>query len=268
MQPPLNLPAPCVVVLAGPGASGKSSWAAAHFPADWIVSSDRLRAVVGAGEDDIEASADAFVLLEEIVARRLARRLSTVIDTLGLDPDRRRGWLALARRHEMPCIAVAFDTPAAVCRDRNRGRAKPIPANVLVTIYSAPRSLRSALADKFAFTSLCVCSLRCSLAVASWTAQLRSWATVRDLLPTEGFDTILTPAPVRVVPETFVTAPAAVTRQHKRPAGLRFGLHIGRFAFDHTGQRLTEIAQAAESVGFASIYVMDHFRQIPQRGAH
>ncbi len=44
----LNLPSPCVVVLAGPGAAGKSTWAAAHFPADCIVSSDRLRAAVGA----------------------------------------------------------------------------------------------------------------------------------------------------------------------------------------------------------------------------
>ena len=33
----LNLPTPCLVILAGPGASGKSTWAAAHFPADVIV---------------------------------------------------------------------------------------------------------------------------------------------------------------------------------------------------------------------------------------
>ncbi len=109
----LTLPSPCVVVLVGPGASGKSTWAAEHFPADSIVSSDRLRAVVGAGEDDITASTDAFALLEQIVAARLGRGLTTVIDTLGLDTDRRRAWLALARRHGLPCVAVAFDTPAA-----------------------------------------------------------------------------------------------------------------------------------------------------------
>ena len=80
----MNLPSPCVVLLVGPGASGKSTWASSHFPADTISSSDRLRAVVGTGEDDIAASTDAFALLEEIVRRRLARRLTTVIDTLGL----------------------------------------------------------------------------------------------------------------------------------------------------------------------------------------
>jgi len=97
----------------GPGASGKSTWAAAHFPADSIVSSDRLRALVGTGEDDVAASTDAFALLDEVVRRRLSRRLTTVIDTLGLNVERRRAWLALARSHDLPCVAIAFDTPAA-----------------------------------------------------------------------------------------------------------------------------------------------------------
>jgi F420-dependent oxidoreductase-like protein len=229
----LRLPAPCVVVLVGPGASGKSTWAAAHFPADSIVSSDRLRALVGTGEDDVAASTDAFALLDEVVQRRLARRLTTVIDTLGLDQQRRRQWLALARRHRLPCVAVAFDAPAGVCRARNRSRAKRIPSDVL-------------------------------------TAQLRAWPGVRDALPAEGFDDVLTPQAVRVVPKAFLTAPDAARRQRERPAGLRFGLHIGEFTFPggpaEAGHRLREIAAAAEATGFDAIYVMDHFRQIPQIG--
>jgi predicted kinase len=112
----VRLPSPCLVVLAGPPGSGKSSWATAHFPADAIVSSDRLRAAVGTGEDDITASTDAFFLLEEIVDRRVARRLTTVIDTTGLDDDRRARWRQLARDARMACVAVGFDTPAALCR--------------------------------------------------------------------------------------------------------------------------------------------------------
>ena len=77
----VQLPAPCLVVLVGPGAAGKSSWAAEHFAPDAVVSSDRLRAVVGAGEDDVTASTDAFVLLDDIVRLRVARRLTTVVDT-------------------------------------------------------------------------------------------------------------------------------------------------------------------------------------------
>jgi F420-dependent oxidoreductase-like protein len=229
----LNLPSPCVVVLVGPGAAGKSTWAAEHFPAESVVSSDRLRALVGAAEDDITASTDAFALLDQIVAARLRRRLTTVIDTLGLDVDRRRAWLALARRHELPCVAVAFDTPAAQCRARNRNRPKRIPADAL-------------------------------------SAQLRSWRQNRELLAAEGFDAVLTPRPVRVVAPAFVAAATAATRQHEQPTGLRFGLHLSSFAFAGgtaaISGRLREIAGAAEDAGFDALYVMDHFRQIPQIG--
>jgi F420-dependent oxidoreductase-like protein len=228
-----SLPAPCVVVLVGPGAAGKSTWAAANFPADTIVSSDRLRAVVGAGEDDVTASADAFSLLDDIVARRVGRGLTTVIDTLGLDGVRRRGWLELAKAHAMSCVAVAFDTPADECRARNRGRAKRIPADVLA-------------------------------------AQLRSWPGTRDGLGDEGFDVVLAPEPVRVVPASFVGASAAARRQQERPTGLRFGLHIGEFSAaggsEATAGWLRQAAVAAEAAGFDAIYVMDHFRQIPQIG--
>ncbi|MDQ2725694.1 MAG: ATP-binding protein [Actinomycetota bacterium] len=118
---PVELPSPCVVILVGPSASGKSTWAAAHLPVDCIVSSDALRAVVGTGEDDLEASDDAFGLLDEIVARRMARRLTTVIDTLGLDTTRRRRWRAAANTAGMACVAVLFDclpTPSTVTRSR------------------------------------------------------------------------------------------------------------------------------------------------------
>jgi hypothetical protein len=54
--PPLRLPDPCLAVLVGATAAGKSHWAKASFAADQIVSSDALRAVVGTGERDQRAS--------------------------------------------------------------------------------------------------------------------------------------------------------------------------------------------------------------------
>jgi len=222
-----------VLILVGPGASGKSTWAAAHFPAESIVSSDRLRALVGAGEDDIAASTDAFALLDEIVDRRLARRLTTVVDTLGLDAERRRTLLEASRRSGMPCVAVTFDLPAAECRARNRRRPKPIPANAL-------------------------------------SAQLRSWPAVREAVESEGYDAVVPAAPVRVVPEAFVTSAESARRQAEQPTGLRFGLHLGSFGFPGgapaTATALRGIAEAAESAGFDTLYVVDHFRQIPQIG--
>ncbi len=221
-----------MVVLVGPGAAGKSTWAETHFAADRIVGSDRLRALVGAGEDDLSASADAFALLDTVVAQRLRRRLTTVIDTLGLDAPRRAAWVAAARQHGLPCVAVAFDTPAAQCRARNRARTtKRIPADVL-------------------------------------TQQLRAWAKTRELLPSEGFDAVhlLDAAhpqtPARTVPPAFAEAAEARTRQEEDPARLRFGLHLGRFQ----GVDVRATAALAEEAGFDAIYVMDHFRQIPQLG--
>jgi alkanesulfonate monooxygenase SsuD/methylene tetrahydromethanopterin reductase-like flavin-dependent oxidoreductase (luciferase family)/predicted kinase len=227
----LLLPAPCLVVLAGPPAAGKSTWAATHFPASATVSSDALRGVVGAGADDIAASADAFALLEEIVDRRVARGLTTVIDTTGMDAGRRARWRTLAREHGMACVAVAVDATANVCRARNRARPHPVPA-------------------------------------AALTAQLRAWPAVRAELASEGFDQVLAAEPVRVVPESFTRSGAAEQRQRDEPVGLRFALHLSTFpgGAPTLAPRLREIAAAAEDAGFDAIYTMDHFRQIPQVG--
>ena len=91
------MPDPCLVVLVGATGAGKSAWAGAWFPPDAIVSSDRLQAVVGRGERDQRASRDAFELLDLIVPKRLARGLTTVVDTTGLEPKRRAAWRAPSR---------------------------------------------------------------------------------------------------------------------------------------------------------------------------
>jgi F420-dependent oxidoreductase-like protein len=227
------LPAPCLIVLVGPGASGKSTWAYANFPPDLVISSDRLRAVVGSGEDDIEASDDAFDLLEEIVERRVSRRLTTVIDTLGLNTGRRLRWLRLAREARIPCVAVTFDVPAEQCRAQNRGRPHPLPASAL-------------------------------------TSQLRAWRAVRDLVGEEGFDLVMDAAPARVVPDVFRQTSQQLAAQSTEPIGLRFGLHLARFNFPggtaSIRSSLRTLAAGAEDAGFHAIYVMDHFRQIPQLG--
>jgi F420-dependent oxidoreductase-like protein len=228
----VDLPAPVLVVLVGPGASGKSTWAAEQFAPSDVVSSDALRALVGAGPDDISASVDAFALLDDVVRQRVARGLTTVVDTLGLDAARRSSWLALARDHRMACVAVTFDTPAAVCRERNRARARPIPADALA-------------------------------------AQLRSWAATREVLADEGFDQVLAAEPLRVVPPAFAGSQAAETRQRDEPrTGLRFALHMGEYPGGPDGLRawVRSTGQAAEEAGFDAVYVMDHFRQIPQVG--
>src|SRR4051812_48720780 len=137
----MRLPDPCLVVLIGATGAGKSAWAAQWFHPAQVVSSDRLRAVVGHGERDQRASRDAFELLDLIVAKRLARGLTTVVDTTGLDAGRRAAWRALGERHRVPVHAVVLDTPEADVRARNRARESPVPAKVVASQLAAVAAL-------------------------------------------------------------------------------------------------------------------------------
>ncbi|MGH2745430.1 MAG: TIGR03560 family F420-dependent LLM class oxidoreductase [Thermoleophilaceae bacterium] len=230
---PLRLPDPCLVVLVGATAAGKSHWAGEWFHADQVVSSDRLRAMVGVGERDQRASRDAFELLDLIVEKRLRRRLTTVIDSTGLEAGRRQAWRALAERHGVPAHVVVFDPPAAEVRERNRARGSPVPSKVV-------------------------------------TAQLRQSAEVLRKLEGEGFAGVHHAGPVELVPPAFLTALDAAQRQREDSMTLEFGLQISRFGWpEHpatTATALADVARAAEETGFTSLWVMDHFLQIPQIG--
>src|SRR6478735_4495446 len=140
-----ELPDPALVVLVGASGSGKSTWASSRYRAAEVVSSDALREVVGSGPADLDASVDSFDLLDRIVAARAGRRLTVVVDTLGLDPARRVAYLAVARSAGLPAVAVVLDTPALVCRARNTQRDRPVPAAVLTTQLRRMRTVADEL---------------------------------------------------------------------------------------------------------------------------
>ena len=111
--------------------SGKSTWAASRYREVEVVSSDALRAVVGSGTADLDASDDAFRLLDQIVEGRCRRGLTVVVDTLG---SRRRPAVSVGGDGApagLATVAVVLDTPAAVCRARNATRDRPVPAGLL-----------------------------------------------------------------------------------------------------------------------------------------
>ena len=229
----MRLPDPCLVVLVGASGAGKSHWAAHWFHPDQVVSSDRLRAVVGTGEHDQRASKDAFEILDAIVGKRLRRGLTTVIDSTALEADRRATYIALGAKHGIPAYAVLFDTDAGLCRDRNKQRPVPVPTKVL-------------------------------------TGQLQVAAAVRDTIGAEGFAAVVQPGDIALVPPPLLHAPAAAARQKENPMPLQFGLQISKWDWPggraELAERLAATAQAAEGAGFASISVMDHFLQIPGVG--
>jgi F420-dependent oxidoreductase-like protein len=223
----LKLPAPSLIVLVGPSGSGKSTWAEEHFAKTEIVSSDALRAVVGAGEDDQSASPAAFQVLESIVDERLRRRLTTVIDTLGLNDEARARWIAKAREADVPVHAVLFETPAAICEERNRSRQRPVPVSVL-------------------------------------KRQLANFKDTKQRLEGEGFDGVHHETPIATVAPSIARSSAATHRSANDTRGHSFGLMVSRMDWPdgNRGEQLASIARRAESAGFRDIWVMDHFRQI------
>jgi F420-dependent oxidoreductase-like protein len=157
-----------------------------------------------------------------------------VIDTLGLDTQRRSNWLALARRHDLSPVCVAFSTTVSECRARNRSAGKAVPERVL-------------------------------------SQQVRQFRKQRAALDDEGFDLVIEPTTVRTAPRKIASTAPLASRQVVDPTGLRFGLQVPVYTWpggpSEIRARLRDVAVAAEQAGFSSIWVMDHFRQIPMFGS-
>jgi alkanesulfonate monooxygenase SsuD/methylene tetrahydromethanopterin reductase-like flavin-dependent oxidoreductase (luciferase family)/predicted kinase len=223
----VSLPDPAVVVLIGPSGSGKSTWAAERYRREEVVSSDALRGVVGSGPHDLDATADAFDLLERVVAARTGRGLTTVVDTLGTDESRRRGWLARAREVGLPAVVVVMDTPDAECRRRNAARDRPVPAPTLA-------------------------------------GQLKRHRALVPQLELEGWDVVHTVATDEAAPEA-TSAPVVRAGDRRNSQGLKVVLQVSRFPWGEDPLAwLTAVARAADEAGFAGLSVMDHLIQIPQ----
>ena len=234
-------PGPALVVLAGAAGSGKSTWAAQRYRASEIVSSDALRAAVGSGPYDLDASEDAFALLDQIVAARLRRGLTTVVDTLGLDPRRRAHHLALARAVDLPAVLVVLATEPALARARNGARDRPVPARVLTEQLKRVRALTD-------------------------THDPDRWVPGSE--DDEPWDAVV------VVEQTGERGedPAAPAGDAPEAApdhgGPRVVLQVSRFPWgegvgDPT-RWLTDLARAADAIGLDGIALMDHLVQIPQ----
>ena len=160
-----------------------------------------------------------------------AERLTTVIDTLGLDTVRRRSYLRRARAAGLPAVLIVFDTPAALCRERNAGRDRAVPAPVL-------------------------------------TAQLRKLSELATEWDAEGWDLVVRVGSHAEPARSADSPPATPSETPARaPDRLEVILQVSRFPWaDDPSAWLREIATAAAEIGFGGIALMDHLIQIPQVG--
>src|SRR5262249_54822750 len=101
----LTIPELSLVVMIGASGSGKSSFARKHFKTTEIISSDFCRGLVSDDETSLDASKDAFEVLNFIAGKRLARGLLTVVDATNVQREARAPLVALAREYH--CVPVA-----------------------------------------------------------------------------------------------------------------------------------------------------------------
>ncbi|MCW5980922.1 MAG: ATP-binding protein [Bryobacteraceae bacterium] len=118
------------MILVGLPGCGKSTYVAKHrLPA---LSSDEMRRLLADDQTDQTIHGHVFAALRDLLRRRIAiGRPVTYIDATHLTPAERSGYVLFGRRYGCQVEALFFDAPLAVCKERNRGRARIVPEDAL-----------------------------------------------------------------------------------------------------------------------------------------
>lgn len=119
----VTVPDVALVLLIGIAGCGKSTFAGRHFAPTEVLSSDDCRAMVADDPNDQSATSDAFSVLRFVLDKRLKRQRLTVVDATSLDRDARKPYLGLARKYEVPAVAIVLDLLLEVCLERDRQRS-------------------------------------------------------------------------------------------------------------------------------------------------
>jgi protein phosphatase len=118
----LEIPDPALVVMVGVSGAGKTTFCARHFASEEVFSSDRARGVVSGDENDQRATVAAFDLVRAQVETRLAHGRLAVVDATNVRAEHRRPFVAMARAHGLPSVAIVLNVPEVLARQRNRAR--------------------------------------------------------------------------------------------------------------------------------------------------
>ena len=122
---------PSLIVLCGPGASGKSSFAARHFRPTQVISSDFCRALVCDDEWDQRYHQQAFALVNFLIGQRLSINRLCVVDSTALTPEARRSLLDMARKFRVRIEIFMFNIPLEKCLDFDRRRERYVGPKVI-----------------------------------------------------------------------------------------------------------------------------------------
>jgi len=118
----IDIPNPSLIVLVGAAGSGKSTFAARHFAADEVLSSDAFRGLVRGDPSDQTATKPAFAALHRALSARLNARRLTVIDATNVHRHARRALVRRSSAAGVPAVAIVLDLPPALVLARNAAR--------------------------------------------------------------------------------------------------------------------------------------------------
>ncbi len=147
----IRIPEAGLVLLVGASGSGKSSFAAKHFGAYEVLSSDTFRGLVGNDPGDQSVTPAAFEALNFVAGKRLAAGLLTVVDATNVQPSSREKLVEVAKAQDSLVSAIVLDVPLNLCLERNavRGSGAVAPAVIDRQHGHLKKSLRSMRKEGF-----------------------------------------------------------------------------------------------------------------------
>jgi protein phosphatase len=125
------VPRRALILLVGVSGAGKSTFAREHFRSHEVISSDFCRALVCDDQEDQGATVDGFEVVHLIADKRLGRGRLTVVDATNLKSADRKPFIDLAFGHRAPLVAIVFRLNLELCWQRNCGRKRTVPRDVI-----------------------------------------------------------------------------------------------------------------------------------------
>jgi len=126
---------PSIIVLCGPAACGKSTFATRHFRPTHVISSDFCRQLVCDDERDQRYHSQTFALVNFLIGQRLSINRLCVVDSTALTPGARKSLQDLGRKYRVRTELFLFDIPLEKCLERDSMRERSVGPKAIEEHY-------------------------------------------------------------------------------------------------------------------------------------